>query len=499
MRIGPRLTISLVVPLLGLTALIGVLYERRSQDLLREELNREGRAIALVVKIATEDYLRDRQLGDLKHLIERITGYERVLGLRLFDASGGVTYQSSSLEPYPFRHHAELRHVLAERVPQLTRRRFGHDMAVGFIVPLIDRTHGLMGAVQVLQLESYIRQDSSDTLKFIVLLMLVMSLVIVAIVWFIARANITRPAAELVASFQAVGAQGAPAEVPVRREDEFGTLAREFHCMCGRLRAARVSLEAAHDHRRHIEARLRNAERLAGLGRLAAGLAHEIGTPLNVISGRAEAMLRERGEDPVANKHLRIITSQTERIVRIVRDMLDFARKKPPRRARVEVDEAVQGVLELLEQRLITRNIRVERDVPDDLTPIVADPDQLQQLFLNLIMNAMDAMPGGGRLRITIQPRVLEHPAHGGVPIECVRMCFEDTGTGIAPEDQDHVFDPFFTTKEAGQGTGLGLSVSYGIVEEHGGWFDLESNPGEGTRMTVVLPVNREREEEAAA
>ena len=498
MKIGPRLTIALVVPLLALTAVIGVVYERRSQDLLREELNKEGRAIALVVRIATEDYLRDRQESDLKELIERLSGYERVLGLRLFDAQGRLTYQSRSLDPYPFRHTTQLRRVLNERRLMETRRQFGRETAVGFIVPLVDRNHELMGAVQVLQLESYIHQDSTDTLQFIVLLMMFMALLIVAIVWFVARANISRPATELVASFQEVGAQGMPTAVPVRRDDEFGMLASEFNSMCGRLQAARLSLDAAHDHRRHIEARLRNAERLAGLGRLAAGLAHEIGTPLNVISGRAESMMREHGADPVAGKHLRIITSQTDRIVRIVRDMLDFARKKPPRRMRVEVEEVIQSVLELLEQRLINRNVRVEREVGEDLPPVVADPDQLQQVFLNLIMNALDAMPGGGRLGISVQPRSLAHPARGGGPIECVRVSFEDDGTGIAPDDHDHVFDPFFTTKEAGQGTGLGLSVSYGIVEEHGGWFDLDSRPGEGTRITVVLPANRESAQGAA-
>ena len=139
MKIGPRLTIALVVPLLALTAVIGVVYERRSQDLLREELNKEGRAIALVVRIATEDYLRDRQESDLKELIERLSGYERVLGLRLFDAQGRLTYQSRSLDPYPFRHTTQLRRVLNERRLMETRRQFGRETAVGFIVPLVDR------------------------------------------------------------------------------------------------------------------------------------------------------------------------------------------------------------------------------------------------------------------------------------------------------------------------------------------------------------------------
>jgi signal transduction histidine kinase len=123
---------------------------------------------------------------------------------------------------------------------------------------------------------------------------------------------------------------------------------------------------------------------------------------------------------------------------------------------------------------------------------VVVDPDQLQQVFLNLVLNALDAMPRGGRLRIAIQPRTLANPERAGAPEPCVTVSFEDSGSGITPENSIHVFDPFFTTKEAGQGTGLGLSVSYGIVEEHGGWFELDSRPGEGTRISVVLPVNGE-------
>jgi signal transduction histidine kinase len=489
LRIGLRLTLSLIVPLVALTVVIGVLYGRRSQRILHEELAKEGRAISLVVQIAITDYFVHDQLFEIEELVDRVTNYEHVLGLRVFDPVGRLVYQSASLKPYPFQSSRQLRTVLAERKSAMTHRTVGRETAVGTIVPLIDDGGRLRGAVQVLQLESYIHQDMAATFNFILILILSMAAAIVAIVLVVTRMSITRPIADLVGSFREVSVRGVPAGVPIHAEDEFGWLAREFNGMCDRLHSARLSLIAEQDHRRDIETRLRNAERLAGLGRLAAGLAHEIGTPLNVISGRAESLLRASRGNELAERHLRIITSQTERITRIVRDMLDFARKKPARRVELDLRDPIHDVLELLEEQFQKRQIEVHVEPADGLAAINGDPDQLQQVFLNLTLNAMDAMPAGGELRIASSLELLSNPERGGPPQLCIAVCFEDFGSGILAQDRNHVFDPFFTTKEAGQGTGLGLAVSYGIIEEHGGWFDLRSELGQGTRITVILPV----------
>jgi signal transduction histidine kinase len=500
MTIGWKLTLALVVPLVLLTGLMGYLFQQRSRELLREELTREGRAIALVVQIAAEDYLRDRQLADLQELVDRITGYERVLGLRLFDTTGALIYQSQSLVAFPFQHEGELDHVLAGGGQVEMRRRIGDQTAVGFIVPLQNRSDELTGAVQVLQLESYIQEDARTTRDFIILLSLSTVVVTMLIVFLVTRLSITRPIEGLVRNFRAVGASDAPALAEVRGDDELSRLAREFNGMCERLAHARASLAREQDERREIEARLRNSERLAGLGRLAAGLAHEIGTPLNVISGRAESLQRTARGDESATKALRIIVSQTERIVRTVRDMLDFARMQPPRRVRVEAAPIIDAVLELIEERAADQDVRIERYVADDVPGLRADADQMQQVFLNLTMNALDAMPTGGTLRVEAVGATLADPERGGAPQRCVVVGFADTGTGIRADDLRHVFDPYFTTKEAGRGTGLGLAVSYGIIEEHGGWFDLESQPGRGTRIAVCLPADAvgDPEEETA-
>ncbi len=449
-------------------------------------------SITRVVQIASEDYLRDRQVSDLRLLADRITGYERVLGVRLFDRDGRLMYQPGSLDPYPFQHWSELRRALAEKRTFEMRRTIGNQSVLGFIFPLSNRRGQLTGAVQILQLESYIAQDERDTRTFILVLTLAMTAAMLVSVLLVTRVNISRPIARLVQSFREVGASEIPTRVPVKGNDEFAWLLREFNGMCQRLETTRASLLQEQEHRRHVEAELRNAERLAGLGRLAAGLAHEIGTPLNVILGRAESVQRTEAVTPTGARHLAIIVSQTERIARIVRDMLDFARMKPRRHEAMDLRATLRTTLDLVERRCTEQRVVAELVAPDDLPLVLADPDQLQQVFLNLAANALDAMPDGGRLRIECGAARASNPERTDPPRDCVRVTVADSAGGLAPEAIKHVFDPFYTTKDAGRGTGLGLSVAYGIIEEHGGWFDVHSAPDQGTRFSVFLPVRPE-------
>jgi signal transduction histidine kinase len=155
----------------------------------------------------------------------------------------------------------------------------------------------------------------------------------------------------------------------------------------------------------------------------------------------------------------------------------------------MSLERTLGAVIELIAERLEARHVVIETSIPHDLPAYAADADQLQQVFLNLALNAADAMPGGGRLRIVARLGERVHPGHGPGSRPCLAVTFEDTGGGIAPERLERVFEPFFTTKEVGGGTGLGLAISWGIVREHGGWIDVTSTPGRGTLVTVCLPL----------
>ena len=488
MKIGTKLTLWMTLPLVVIVVLFGYLSLRRSRALLQEELRREGRSIARVTQMAMEDYVRDRQIEDARELVDKITGYERVLGARLFDSDGRLIYQSSTLEAIPALEVAVLRKVLSTRMPAQMSTRLHEEQLVHYILPLSTEKGEPLGAVQVLQREPFLEEAASSLRQSIVLLTAAMVLATCAVILLVTRYSVSRPIEELVRSLRGVGSGGFESRVSVRRGDEFGRLAQAFNGMCERLEASQRSLLDAQDERRRMEARLRHAERLAAIGRLAAGLAHEIGTPLNVIGGRAERLLRSFHDDEPAARSLRIICAQMERIARIVHGMLDFARMREPHLARTEIGPILGKVLEFLGQKFEEARVKVVASLQGGAGTVLADSDQIHQVFLNLCANALDAMPRGGTLRVSAEHVDRPHPEGNGEALPFVAVTFEDTGAGIPRENLDRVFDPFFTTKDVGRGTGLGLSISYGIVREHGGFFDIESEPGRGTRLTVYLP-----------
>lgn len=231
--------------------------------------------------------------------------------------------------------------------------------------------------------------------------------------------------------------------------------------------------------RRRLQEQLRRTERIAELGTLASGMAHEIGTPMNVILGRAEYLM-ERTSDETLKKGLKTIVTQVERITRVMNQLLAFARRRPVNRLPVDLRKVLSDCLEIFHERLSRHGIRVDIDADDALPPVEADADQISQVLLNLIINAVHAMPDGGSLRFNVTG------AEG-----TVTLAVSDTGHGIAKEDMAKIFDPFFTTKEVGKGTGLGLTVVKGIMEEHGGSISAQSEPGRGTTFTVTLPARK--------
>jgi len=233
------------------------------------------------------------------------------------------------------------------------------------------------------------------------------------------------------------------------------------------------------DELSRTQAQLLHSEKLASLGVLAGGVAHEINNPLMVILGRTELMLMDEGVPSEITRNLETIRVETERIAEIVHGLLMFSRKSRQEKIEtVDVNEVLERTLMLSEHQLAVGNVRVIKEFDPKLPPIQANPGQLQQVFMNLIINAHHAMPEGGELTVRTGP----------VPQRRLFIEIEDTGCGIAQEDLNRIWDPFFTTKEEGKGTGLGLSVSRNITENHGGMIGVESTVGVGTLFRVVLP-----------
>lgn len=252
MKIGLKLTLALVLPMVTLTLFLGFTSQDRSRELLREELAKEGRAISRAIQIASEDYLRDRQIKDLRQMADRLT-------ISTCRASGSSTAPARSCTSRTCCSRtrstwAELRRALAEKRTVEMRRSVGDQPAVGFLVPMFSRKGQLVGAVQVLQLESYIAEDERATRSFILGLTLAMVAATIVVVLIVTRVNISRPIARLVSSFRDVGASEVPRRVPVRGVDEFALLSREFNGMCERLETTRANLVREQEQRRQVEA-----------------------------------------------------------------------------------------------------------------------------------------------------------------------------------------------------------------------------------------------------
>ena len=228
---------------------------------------------------------------------------------------------------------------------------------------------------------------------------------------------------------------------------------------------------------RESERRARAAEDLASIGTLAAGLAHEVGTPMNVILGYAQ-MIQGSANDEAIRERARIIREQVQRISQIIQTLLNFARPGGHLRSYVDLAEIVDESLSLLQERFRKHGVEVERRF-SPLPKIWADGAKLQQVFINLGINAADAMPDGGILGIYMAPRDSSE----------VEIRVADNGTGIPPEALEHIFEPFYTTKDRGEGSGLGLTVVKGIVVDHGGSIDVSSEIGKGTEFSILLPI----------
>ena len=232
--------------------------------------------------------------------------------------------------------------------------------------------------------------------------------------------------------------------------------------------------------RDELERRLVQADKLSSIGLLAAGVAHEVNTPLAVISTYAQMLAKQISEDEQKSKLLDKIAKQTFRASEIVNSLLSFSRTSPTEFVEVDVSKVIQETLNLVEHQLKKSGVEVKLDAPPAMPPVKGNAGKLQQVFLNLFLNARDAMDAGGTLTVHAW-------SEGGF----ARIEVADNGQGIAPEHLERIYDPFFTTKAARKGTGLGLSVTYGIVREHGGSIEVESRPGAGSRFRVELPLAR--------
>ena len=294
---------------------------------------------------------------------------------------------------------------------------------------------------------------------------------------------IATPLAALTKKMERVGIGDFSSDLEIHSKDELGQLAGAVNQMCDRLRQQQQTIEKETHQRIDAIEQLRHADRLKTVGQLAAGFAHEVGTPLNVISGRAEMILSDPNRSPEQiAKHATAVKTESERISKIIQKLLHFSRRSPSQKSKNDLREVINHSVELIQPLADKQQIHLSATLPATPAEANFDFNQLQQVVMNLIDNAVDASPANQTVGIQLHSQ----PVDNQWKIEII-----DYGSGIEKSQLDVIFEPFYTSKEVGSGTGLGLSIVHGIIEEHGGSIECQSEPGAGTTMTVRIPTGR--------
>jgi len=497
MRIATKLTLLLLLAVAVVMAGFGYIRARQERQRLIAELQQEVLVLANAIKLAVEHALRDRRPQDIQELlaamvrdpnpVDRIRIFDR----NLEDISSAMSDESATiLVP-----QVELEQVLKSG-KTLERYLDVQDRpAVYAILPLKTRRGAIIGVLEVVHLATRVQRQIQEANREQVLRLSLLSLTIALVIWLTVRISIRRPIGHLVRTALAIGHGDLSRRLTLHRRDEIGQLASAFNRMAESLQAAQARTTAEAQARLELERQVQQAQKLATVGRLASEVAHEVGTPLNIVSGRAEVIQKGLPPDHPLSRHVVTILRQIERISGIIRQLLEYARPRRPVVRPVAVGPILTRTVELLEPLIRQRSVNVEAQVPDDLPPLLADSDQMQQVLLNLMTNALDATPSGGQVQLAAsqadpetadaRPRIERGRPEGPF----LTLVVSDTGRGMPRDQLEQIFEPFFSTKERRGGTGLGLSIVEDIVRAHHAAIEVQSAEGAGTTVLLRWPT----------
>jgi len=384
--------------------------------------------------------------------------------------------------------------VLDEGRPYLGRAFVVNDWYLTAYEPIRDIEGRIIGILYVGTLEKPYLDTAGRVMRTFTAIAVLCALFLLALL-HVATTRIVRPLQRMALATRQIAKGDLSYSVEVKSRDEIGLLADSFNRMTSDLRAANEelvtwgkTLEKKVEERtrelRDIQEHLIQAEKLASIGKLAAGVAHEINNPLGGILIYSHLVLEDTPKAGPHYENLKKIVKETTRCKDIVKGLLEFARPKEPEMVPVDIHDLLEKCLALMERHTLFQNIHIQTTFTPGLPRIVADGGQLQQVFMNIILNAAEAMDGNGTLIL----KTWIDTAREEIAVE-----FTDTGHGIKDEDKKRLFEPFFTTKEVGKGTGLGLAISYGIIRKHRGDIEIRSEAGRGATFIVRLPLKEKR------
>ncbi len=483
MKLAAKFTILLLLGAVTLIAVDGYLAVQREVEFFEQDSRRDARQLCDGLQEMLADVWKSGGQQRVMRLIEQSNRDNGIMRMRWvwLDESPRDLYRPvltpHDLLDVPRQQIVSLKHVDqggSERL--LTYAR----VVVG---------DGRVGAIELDEPLTHARDMNQLFVRRMVAVTGITFFLGAAMVVLLGVPLVGRPLRLLIEKTRRIGKGDLSGPVELRRSDEFGELAIALNSMCQQLLAAQQKAHEETTRRIAALEQLRHADRLRTVGRLASGVAHELGTPLNVVGGRASLIAGGKLSEAEAVHSAQIIKSETDRITHIIRQLLDFARRNTPKRSAVELPQLARRTIDLLGPLAEKNGVTIECSAADQPLTCNVDSGQIQQVLTNLLVNAVQAMPSGGKVTVQIHRQPVQPPplleASAG---EYLLVAVRDEGGGIPPEEREQVFEPFFTTKEVGEGTGLGLSIAYGIIQDHGGWIEVQSEPGQGSCFTVYLP-----------
>jgi two-component system NtrC family sensor kinase len=492
LKLGTKLALSLLIIIIFVLSGHGYFHILSRRDILVRMMKVEVESIGKTLRVSLEELAHLKEKEYVKDIIDAIDEYEKTLGVIVYLQKENLLFRSRSLDDGIEPYVELIKRSIHEDRSQEGFGVYKKDPVFSYTLPFKNSTGQIMGGISILQHTSFVEDDIRKAEWDIFLTIFILTSATVGMILFVTRRWITLPIAQLMDGIKNLSKGNLDTQIDLKRGDEFSALARTFNRLAINLKTAQEKIIQEAENRLQLERELRQSEKLAIVGQLASGLAHDIGTPLNIISGRAELIKRRLEEKEEAQKDLNIIVQQTERIAKIIQQLLGFVRKKRPEQKALNVGLLLETTLEFFDYLIQKQGIRVVKEVETPLPPVIGDLDQLNQVFSNLFLNAIQAMSQGGTLRLSVSPKWISKEGLNERERLYIEVGIEDTGVGMAKDVLEKIFNPFFTTKEEDKGTGLGLTVSQGIVEDHEGWIDVESEVGTGSVFKVYLPSLQE-------
>ena len=506
MRLAAKLVLVYMV---GLLLIVGVFsYLTVQNERLLAAAYHQRQAAELVAEMRSELRKAD-QSGDpdeVRQVLRRTTS-EKSLRMKVRLVEPGGKKGTQPPPGIPIETIVTRRQVTTYAVPDSS----GADRLYTYVPleasltkKLSDSPQSSVGTLEISSVDATSRDRFQRSLVRSALAMFSVTLLSGAVILVGGIGMVGKPLNLLIEKVRRVGEGDFEEPVELTQRDELGKLGSAINQMCEQLKSQRQKINEETTARLRTEGQLRHADRLSTLGRLAAGVAHEMGTPLNVVSGRAELIASGELSNEEAKRSASAIKHESDRITKIIRSLMDFARRGTSRRHPTSINRVIEQTVMLMRSLAEKRDVQLTWQPMDhDLTAEI-DAGQIQQVLTNLIVNALGAIDPSGTVTITSQPRKTIRPCVRlddnltiddvsrqlpSFPLETVCISVSDDGHGIDAEHLESIFEPFFTTKEIGEGTGLGLSIAHGIIEDHEGWIEVTSIVEQGTLFEIYLPL----------